>query len=215
MTRFVPLVCVLLGMMFTLSLCAGAEVGFETRAYKGTLNFELRLLEKEPEQFAVECMSVSEEKVIALCTSKGQDKYVCLYDESGTFLRAYCFEDSGTFGTGWDEGFLVIYLVRSDLAVTVDKAGKIVRVDQIENSVENSIYMKNTVFASTLQAGGNTYTLSNHMGILNLFASKYSRLTKTDSSGASTILSVFCFAVSVPPHSFRLLYCDWCFTSTG
>lgn len=164
------------------------NTGFSTQAYNKTIKTSFDFLKKEPPQKPIECFSVSEDNKIAIGASSNENRYVSIYDENGNYLYGYSFNDEGTFGVEWEQSELLIILVRCGLIVKINHKGNIVRIDQIENTVDNSIYLHNNVFAKSKIVNGNKYELNNDMGILNIFASKYSTLAKTNLDGVQTVI---------------------------
>ena len=182
-------VCVFIILLFIIPIESFAmNTGFSTQAYNKTIKTSFEFLKKEPPQKPIECFSVSEDNKIAIGASSNENRYVSIYDENGNYLYGYSFNDEGTFGVEWEQSELLIILVRCGLIVKINHKGNIVRIDQIENTVDNSIYLHNNVFAKSKIVNGNKYELNNDMGILNIFASKYSTLAKTNLDGVQTVI---------------------------
>ncbi len=170
------------------------DTGFSTEALSQDdidtvlKNVNISMLAGEPSKRPIECFDVGENGVIAIGCSDSENKTVCIYTDDGDFQYGYSFECSGDFGVELHENILNIYVVRGNVLLSVDAAGKIVSVLKIQNTSENNSYWNHFVFLTKREVGGNTYTIKNDMGIFNVFASSYSQLTVTDVDGGEKII---------------------------
>lgn len=150
-------------------------------------NIKITLLSQEPEKVAIQCFAV-DDNMIAIGTQKGSTKNICIYDLECNFIRGYKFEDSGTFGVDLIDNSIVIYLVRSDIAIYIDENAHIQDIKKISDCAENTSYWNNAVYANEREVGEKKYILKNDMSFLNFFASSYSQLFVIDESGEEKIL---------------------------
>lgn len=170
------------------------NIGFATEslpsenAKKVVKNVNISVLHEEPDKQSIECFDVNENGLIAIGCESFDDKTVAVYSNDGVFQYGYKFETSGSFGVEWDNDILVIYFVRSDIAIAVDSGGNVDSVLKISNTIENNSYWNHSVFSKTRQVGNDNYIIKNDMGFFNWFASSYSQLVKIDSNGESHVL---------------------------
>lgn len=170
------------------------NTGFSTESLSendtGTFlkNVNISVLADEPQKKAIECFAVNENGVIAIGCSDSENKTVCIYTSDGDFQYGYSFECSGNFGIELDRNILIIYFVRSDVAVAVNPVGEVESILKIQNTPENNSYWNNCVFLTRRKIGGTEYTLKNDMGVFNLFASSYSQLITTNANGEESII---------------------------
>ena len=143
-------------------------------------NMNISLLVDEPPKATIECFDVSENEMIAIGHSASDKKTISIYSDAGTFLYGYEFNCNGNFGIEWDADNLIIYFVRSDIAASVNPAGKIECVLKIQNTADNNSYWNKFVFSTKRSIRDTEYTLKNNMGVFNIFTSSYSQLVATN-----------------------------------
>lgn len=151
-------------------------------------NWSISVSHHEPVTEPIDCFDVNEEGMIALGFSDSEQKMIGIYTSSGEFQYSYEFECYGKFGLEWDENGLIIYLVRSDLAIAVDTEGKIKNIFKIEDTMKNNSYWNHSVFATKRTVGNCKYVIKNDMGIFNISASSYSQLITIDEDGDTNII---------------------------
>ncbi len=151
-------------------------------------NIGISVFTEEPQKSAIDCFDIGENGFVAVGVDAGQAKKVCVYTLGGEFQYGYSFECSGSFGVEWDGENIIIYFVRSDVAVSVDPNGKVDDILKIQNTFENNSVWNNSVFATKKIVDNTEYTLKNDMGILNVFATAYSQLTVRDQGGKERII---------------------------
>lgn len=153
--------------------------------------FDISMLTIEHEKRPIECFDVNEKGMIAVGYSSSfisNEKNICVYSNDGTFLYGYQFDDSGSFAVEWDEDRLIIYFVRSGLAVAVNKTGEIEAIEKIQNTIDNNSYWNHTIRSKKRVVGDTTYRLKNNMGALNLVASSYSQVVVEKADGVKTVI---------------------------
>ncbi len=170
------------------------HTGFETEELsqeeKDTVleNLSFTLLSEEPKPNTIECLDVHEDGRIATGTSGTSTRTISVYSPEGTFLYGYLWEDVQSFGIAWDGDNMLVYLVRSSLAVSVSPNGEILELLDIKDSMENDKYWRKVVFATERKVADKQYNLQNNMGIFNFFASSYAQLVETDADGTTKML---------------------------
>lgn len=151
-------------------------------------NIQLVKAEKEPAKNSIECFDVNEDGLIAIGTSDFSQQSISVYNLSSDYKYGYNFNCNQSFGVEWDGNNIIIYFVRSDVAVLVDENGTILELQKIENTTNNSSYWNHSVFSTQRTAGNYKYIIKNDMGPFNLFASSYSQLIVVDEQGNQTML---------------------------
>ena len=165
------------------------ETGFSTEAMpdaekdKFISNVNIMVLHSEPQKRGIKCFDVSDEGLIAIGTSNSEQKTISVYTIDGDFQYGYTFHSNGSFGVEWDGDNLIIYWVRSDVAVCVDREGEIMDAVRIQNTVENNTYWNHSVFANERTVGDYNYSLKDD-GIFGA----YTQLAITNGDGEESIL---------------------------
>ncbi len=153
--------------------------------------FHISLLNVEPPKRPIDCFDVNEKGMIAVgfdASFSSKKRTICIYSSDGIFQYGYQFDDYGIFGVEWDEDRLIIYLVRSNIAVVVNKEGVVEEFAEIKNTAENHSYWRKSVFLTKRVVGDTEYALKNEMGIFNLFASGYSQMIVTNAEGKARVI---------------------------
>lgn len=132
------------------------------------------------EKATIKCFDISDKGLIAIGLNTSPKK-INVYNSEGVFQYGYVFSCAGSFGVQWNNDTLQIYLVRSDLVLSVDSRGQCIAVDKLDNNRN----WRKTVFSSQRMVNGKTYYLESDMGILT---SSYSRLVVTDNVGNTRII---------------------------
>lgn len=151
-------------------------------------NVNIQMVTKEPKKNSIQCFDVDEKGTIAVGCNNLNNKTVCVYTADGHFQYGYTFKTDGSFGVELDNDALLIYFVRSDIAVAIDSKGRIESVRKIQTTTENNSYWNNSVYLKSRKSGNNEYTLKNDMGVFNIIASSYSKLIVTNAEGEEKIL---------------------------
>lgn len=151
-------------------------------------NVKLSLISEEPKKDTFSCFDVNNMGLIALGYDTIDENYISVYDANGKFQYGYTFSCDGSFGVQWNDKNLMVYFVRSDVAASFDKNGTNVEIKNIDDTDVNNSYWHNTVFSTEKNIDTNRYKIKNNMGLLNVLATDYSQLIKTDSDGNVTII---------------------------
>lgn len=179
-------------------------------------NMSVSVLEEEQQKWAIDCFDVAENGDIAIGCSNGNDKKVYIYSSEGIYKRGYSFDTMGSYGVELEDDILLIYFVRSNVAMALDPAGKIVELAEIENTIENNSYWNNTVNAHKRIVADKEYKVKNNLGIFNIFASSYSQLVVTDQTGAEKIIyDVSAFQLRQVIGNISIFVVFFCFVLCG
>lgn len=86
-------------------------------------NMELAFLCTEPEKEPIYCFDIADSGIFAVGTRTMQQNQAWVFSEAGAFLYGYTFTTEGSFALEIEEGCLNIFLVRSDIIISVDDEG--------------------------------------------------------------------------------------------
>lgn len=170
------------------------STGFETETIneeqteKVLNNLNFSAISSEKSFHSIPCFDISDDGLIAIGVDGNSDKYINIYDENGIFQYGYSFNTSGTFGVEFDNDNLIVYLVRSDLAVLIDREGKCLSIESISNTIDNNTYWNHSVFARVKEHNGDKYYRTNENLFLKIFSPSYSQLVKISPDGTKTII---------------------------
>ena len=174
-------ICISVVLLLTLTLLfpiiASAQFETEELSEKEKRNFhlEIKQLSSEPLELPLQKFAVSEGGKIALGFNNSSSECVSVYDSEGVFLYGLTFDIDGTFGVGFDEENLSIYLVRSNIAITVDSNGEILNALKIKNTLTNNRYWNNEVNKTKCEINGKKYIMDSRIAFLGVFSFSYSR----------------------------------------
>ena len=151
-------------------------------------NFKVSLLKTVPERRGIRCFDVNEEGLIAIGQEGPQSKEVCVYTPQGEFLYGYVFESAQSFGVEWDKQNINLYLVRSDVIVSLDSDANILDIKAVLDTTDNNKYSDSLLYSTERVVGDTTYILRNDLGILNWIALSYSQIITIDGTGTERII---------------------------
>ena len=159
------------------------DTGFETEGIDSDtqahifMKMEIELLESDMEDFMISHFDVNENNGnIALCFEDSGRKKIGIYDPDGKFKYGYSFLESGSIGVEWDENNIIIYSVRGDRAILIDKDAHLIDMKRIIINSQNNTYWHDVVFSNEKQFGDEVYTLHN------------SKLVKKEINGKETVV---------------------------
>ena len=78
---------------------------------------------------------------IALCFEDSGRKKIGIYDSDGKFKYGYSFLESGSIGVEWDGNNIIIYSVRGDRAILIDKDAHLIDMKRIIINSQNNTYL--------------------------------------------------------------------------
>ena len=192
--RTVFAILLILTLMLNVKDVFAMDTGFSTEplseADKNNFlsNANISILDTEPKKEAIECFDVNEEGMIAIGHKASDYKILCIYTHDGAFQYGYKFNCSGSFGVEWDGNNINIYFARSDVIVAVNTIGEIMDVRKVQNTIDNNSYRNHFIFSNERIVDDTEYTIRNDMGVFNLFASSYSQLVASKSTGETNVL---------------------------
>lgn len=150
-------------------------------------NLNIEVCQAEPEKHTIDCFDVNEDGTIALGYDISSKKVIAIYSNEMVFQYAYQFQCEGLFGVEWDEDILLVYLVRSDVAIAIDADGTIQEALKIQNTGANNTYWNHYVFSNKRIVGDRVYWLKNDIGFLNAFSNSYSQLI-VENNGENSVV---------------------------
>ena len=172
--------------------CLAMETGFDTEIVsddsKSVLinSLDIDIITEDPlTNGDFSCFDVNSSGEYAL----GFENLILVYNADKTFKYGLSFHTTGSYGIELNDSYLIIYLRRSDAAVSVDSKGNVIEVADIKVTDENEKYWDNFVDAIERTEGEYTYTARNK--IFNPPIGRmgyYSMLIRTGSDGAEDIL---------------------------
>ena len=130
------------------------------------------------------CFDVNENGDFIIGIDENAEDKILIYDESGHYLYGFVMEGSGTFGVEWDETNVIVYPVRSNLAVWIDKDGNCQDMKRIPITTNNNRYWDYVIRAKERTIAENQYISSSEPWVL--FGR--SKLIKIDANGNETVL---------------------------
>ena len=151
-------------------------------------NVNISAVSEELQKRAVECFDVNENGLIAVGCGDSEIKTVGIYTSDGAFQYGYSFKCNGSFGVELADDLLNIYIVRSDVGISVNRDGSVVSVFKIQNTAENDLYLRENIFSVVKKCGDTEYVVKNPNGLSLLFGSSYSQLVAVNKSGESDII---------------------------
>ena len=195
MKKFFSIFLTIIIILFTVQVCSASALnsGFSTEKMSSDeqkniiSHLRIEQTDKEPRNNALLCFDVSNNGYVAIGSESLPKKNISVYDEKGSFIYGYNFKSDGSFGVGWKNDFLVIYLVRENAAITINNNGDVLLCEEIKDTAENSSYWNNEIFSAERTRNNTRYTMKNKSKLLNIFATSYSVLERTDESGVSTV----------------------------
>lgn len=151
-------------------------------------NISISPLKAEPAKKDILCFDVNEQGMIAIGQKDSQRKEVCVYTSQGEFLYGYTFNCTQSFCVEWDEQYVNIYFVRSDVIISLDSDGNILDVKKTLDTIDNNSYINSLLFSTTRTVGNTTYLIRNDMGIFNWIAPSFSQIVTIDATGTESII---------------------------
>lgn len=151
-------------------------------------NINVSPLSTEPRKKGVLCFDINEQGMIAVGQKNSQWNEICVYSSQGEFLYGFTFNCSQSFCVEWDEQYINVYFVRSDVIISLDLDGNILDIKAAKNTIDNNSYQNSLLYSTTRTVGNTTYLIRNDIGIFNLFATSYSQIVTIDDTGAESII---------------------------
>lgn len=103
-------------------------------------NMELAFICTEPEKEPICCFDIADSGIFAVGTRTMQQNQARVFSEAGAFLYGYTFTTEGSFALEIEENRLNIFLVKSDIIISVDDEGHVIGGAKINDAKESSGY---------------------------------------------------------------------------
>lgn len=195
MKRVIYLFIVLISLFSCMIISASADTEFAVSDLEKndkehvleTIN--LKFIQEAPARGAIEHFAISDDGQFAIGRKNGFSQLeIAIYSDEGEFKCGYSMSCNGSFALDFSENdCLNIYMVRSEILLSVDLNGAVISVASVDDTPQNSDYY-NEISDFQKNVGGNLYAVKNDNPLLNLLGFSYSKLTKTDKNGTETVL---------------------------
>lgn len=136
---------------------------------------------------SISCFAINDES-IALGFNDGDRKYINIYDDYCNYEYSYSFDNYGSFGIDFQNDTLLVYLLRENIVISINKDITTIEVKSVEENDEYQEYLDKFVCSKVKVCNGNKYYLST--GDL-LFSPSYTQLVKVDENNNKEILFDF------------------------
>lgn len=180
-------VCLTIALLFGDSLIVFAEEKggrvSQEKMEKVFSSLQLQVVTEAEDRGTIECFDINSKGMIALAVKPSPKASVYVYNSNGDFQYGYKFKCSEGFCISWNGENLVLYLLRSDLNITVDSNGNCVSMTKVTHSLSSE--ERKSIYAKKRKSGENEYFLDSRLGPL---ASSYSRLISVDANGNQKVL---------------------------
>lgn len=147
---------------------------------------DLTVFSEEPQTSPITCFAVSNQEWLVVGWDQGMQKTVCIYSDTGDFQYGFHFSNNGSFEVDWQDTYVAIISIRGNMRIVFDEKGQCIECREIENTVENSNYLRQNIKDTRCMINGNTYEMSNN-GAIRL-RPEYEQVIKTTADGETTIL---------------------------
>lgn len=135
----------------------------------------------------VKCFDVREDHMIVIGSGSADTATIAVYNSQGDFQYGFQTKEPGSFRVMWHGNDIAYYSIRSAYLYTINTEGEILDICQVENSIENSIFDRDVLQATTRKMGETTYHVTNGRTFVDAFSTSFKHITKTDSLGTSVI----------------------------
>ncbi len=140
-------------------------------------SIKLEILESEPPKQVIDVFDVREDGWFVVGLNSQE---ICVYDQNGVYQYGFRININGAFAVELLANNIVIYFIRGDKAVYLDKDGNC--VSYIETTSEYNVQLLNR---TSKHINGDSYVLERDVGI---FRGDYARLVKISETEDRTIL---------------------------
>jgi hypothetical protein len=147
---------------------------------------DLTVFSEEPQTSPITCFAVSNQEWLVVGWDQGMQKTVCIYSDTGDFQYGFHFSNNGSFEVDWQDTYVAIISIRGNTRIVFDEKGQCIECREIENTVENSNYLRKNIKDTRCMINGTTYEMSNN-GAIRL-RPEYEQVIKTTADGETTIL---------------------------
>lgn len=184
------LITLILLFLFSITTFA-ADDNFEMNVITGSRETKLRerldvkLLSEEPSKRTISTFDVSDDGSFVLGYEDDKStKYICVYNAESEYIYGFCYEDEGSFLVDLFDEYVNVYMIRSNLCVSVNPAGEIERLYDVPDTSYNNNYI-DELQDNSRKVGNDTYKLEKRVLLILPW---YSQLVCTDDNGNQRIV---------------------------
>lgn len=184
------LLVILTGMQEINAMNTGFSIEEMTESERNEIKANVRIIKSTaaPPKRRVQCFDVNEEGMLAIGQQGAQNKEICIYAPDGSYLYGYSFNCTQSFAVEWGDECINIYLVRSDVLLSLDANGNILEINKVQDTISNNHYRNYLLHEHTRTVGENRYELSNDAWIFDMLAMSYSQIVSKDAFGTERIV---------------------------
>lgn len=129
------------------------------------------------------CFDVREDNTIVIGSSSANNAVIAVYDDTGNFQYGFETQEYGTFRVMWNGDSIVYYSIRGERLYEIDSNGKIVNIENVISSTENSVYDQKVLTSTTRTVGDSTYYMTNGNRFVDAFSASFGKIIKEDTNG--------------------------------
>ena len=133
------------------------------------------------------CFDVRDDHMVVIGADAGDVAVIAVYDDCGNFQYGFEKEKLGSFRVMWCGNDIAYYSIRSALLYIINKAGEITNICRVTNAIENSIYDRDVLQATTRIVDGTTYRMTNDLAVADKLPGSFTKITKTDAAGTTVV----------------------------
>ena len=135
----------------------------------------------------VKCFDVRDDHMIVIGATSRNDAVIAVYNADGNFQYGFKTKEPGSFRVMWNGDSIAFYSIRAERLYTVNEYGKITDIQHVVSSMENSIYDREVLSATTRTIGDYTYHMSNDRTFADGFSTTFKKITRTDVKGTIVV----------------------------
>lgn len=154
----------------------------EERRESFTERHSLVILEEEPAVNPIRCFDVRQDGCVVLGFYGSEKKTICVYSPEQKFMYGYSFSCTGDFYVFWEDEYLCIFLVRSDVIAKLDRDGNCVELG-LPVATDAFFDIRDRFMSSSKQVNGVSYRLENDI----IVGSDFGRLVMTSPDGSESV----------------------------
>lgn len=129
------------------------------------------------------CFDVREDNAIVIGSSSANTVTITVYDAAGNFQYGFETEELGSFRVMWNGDSIIYYSIRGERLYEIDSDGKIINIENVISSTENSVYDQKVLMSTTRTVGESTYNMTNGNRFVDVFSASFSQIIKEDAGG--------------------------------
>ena len=155
------------------------NTGFDVEENEGLIldSLGLKLLTSEKNAPFINNFDVNENgDIVVAFEGPITEKPVCVYNSLGEFQYGYTIIDYGIIGAEWDGENIIIYSVRGDRLLLVDKYANVLDVKGVLFTQRSNTYANKILYSTEQIVGSDNYKL------------KHSKIIKIDEEGNKSVI---------------------------